>query len=52
MKTETLSDWEFLAIERALENMLERNEAEYTSLVALCQKVRTADKFKLITGSR
>ncbi len=50
-KTETLTDWEFLAIERALENMLERGEAEYTSLIALCHKVRAGDKFKLVTTS-
>ena len=50
IKTETLDDWEYLAIERALENMLKRGEAEHTPLVALCRKVRAGDKFKLTTA--
>ncbi len=52
-KTETLSNWEYLAIERALENILERepDDAEHARLETLCRKVRLGDKFKLVSSS-
>lgn len=51
-KTETLTDWETLAIETALQKMQDRGEASYTSIEVLLRKVRAARKMRVITEIR
>ena len=48
MKSETLTAWEMLALEKAIDQLLAHKELEYWCGTALLSKIRNAGKIRLM----